>query len=215
MDEKKRREFLRTLRELEKSMKEYRKYEKQLARFIKDFQERVSNLAWDYYSKPVPELKLLEQVEMDEETFHKEFLANYEFEYFGGLIFDQLCDDMEDFSGDEVPPDRKLEYKKIETPTYSKEESDQQALEFGKEHNLTRPEHLESLRQSFWEDLIVKKYYDTFETLLHKELKKLTVDHFPEIMEISGTGLREIDYMLYNYASSLHTEIIETIYKKV
>ncbi|MBN2089623.1 hypothetical protein JW964_08415 [candidate division KSB1 bacterium] len=214
MDEKKRREFLRTLRELEKSMKEYRKYEKQLARFTKDLLERVSNLTWDYFSKPVPDAGLIEQMELTEVVFRKRFIANSEFEYFGNLIFDQLCDDMEDFSGDEVPPERKLEYQKIEYPSYSKEECEQNALEFSKKYNLTLPEHLESLRQSFMEEAISKKYYDTYEILLHKELKKMTVEYFPEIMEISGTGLREIDYMLYKYTSYIQNEIMEVIYKK-
>lgn len=214
MDEKKRREFLKTLRELEKSMKEYRKYEKELARFSKDFLQRVSAVTWEFFSKPVPDPDLIEQMILTEDDFQKRFLANPEFEYLGRVVFDQLCDDMEDFSGDEIPAERVLEYKKIEYPTYSKEECEKKALKFGRENNLTLPEQLENLCQSFMEDAIARRYYDNYEILLHKELKKMAVEYFPEIMEISGTGLREVDYMLYKYATYIQNEIFDVIYGK-
>lgn len=214
MDKKQRRDLLRTLREIEKSMRAYRKYRKKLARFIKDFLERVSTLTWDYFSKPVPNADLIEQCSLDEDTFRIRFIANGEIEYFGNLIFDQLCDDMEDFSGDEVPPGRKLNYKKIEYSTCSREECERKALKMCQQINLDTTVYLEQLCQRYLEDTIAEKYYDTYEILLHKELKKMAVEYFPEIMEISGTGLLEVDYMLYLYARCVQDEIFGIIFKK-
>lgn len=214
MDKKQRGDMHRTFREIEKSLREYRKYRKLLARFIKDFLERVSTLTWDYFSKPVPDAELIEQCTLDEDTFRIRFFANGEFEYFGNLIFEQLCDDMEDFSWEEVPPWRKLDYQKIVYSTYSREECEQKALKMCQEINADPTIYLERLCQSYLEDAIAEEYYDTYEILLHKELKKMAVEYFPEIMEISGAGLLEVDYMLYLYTRCLQDEIFNIIFKK-
>jgi len=46
-------------------------------------------------------------------------------------------------------------------------------------------------------------YYTNFKILAHKALKKLALEYFPELTEISAAGIREIDYMLYRPVNSL------------
>jgi hypothetical protein len=69
------------------------------------------------------------------------------------------------------------------------------------------PEALPMLVEYHKENTVVDEFNENFQIRLHKELKKLILDFFPQIPEASSTCIREIDYLLYAYTLKISEKI--------
>jgi len=61
------------------------------------------------------------------------------------------------------------------------------------------------------ENVLIEKYITQIEQKIYQDLKELAVLHFPAIMNISGTGYRELDYLLCEYAKDVARETLRSI----
>ncbi len=211
MDENKRRKFQKSFKALERAYKEITVYQARLERFTDDLMIRIGTIAGDYFTKEIPESEFLYQLEMDEEEIREKITADFHLLRFGIQIFDQLCNDVDDFQHDEVPPGRELKYKKIELPSFTEAAIEEKIKKFGKRHGIQNPEQDEILREVFFQQAVITAYYVNFDILIYQELKKITVTCFPELMEISSTGLREIDYLLYDSAFRMGDMVVKLL----
>ena len=88
---------------------------------------------------------------------------------------------------------------------------EEQIKEFEKEFKNLDPNQRSTLRQSLKEDAQIEEFYTNFKISIHKALKKLTLEYFPELPEITGNGIREIDYMLYTYMLMIYENVMSIL----
>ncbi len=211
MNQREWRKFLKSFKELDQAYKAMRRQEAHLARFTADLWFKIGTITWEYFSQKVPDSEFLEQITLEADEIHARIAADFDLQRNGIQIFDQLCHDIEDFQNDEMPVGRALRYQKIKYPEFTPAAIEERIKHYGARHQIPNPEKEEILREVFFEQAVVSEYYVNFEIRLYQELKKLTVAHFPELMEISGSGLREIDYLLYDNAYHIGERIIKLL----
>ncbi|MBN2090456.1 hypothetical protein JW964_12655 [candidate division KSB1 bacterium] len=211
MDENQRRKAQKSFKELERAYKELMTYQARMERFTDELMIRLGTIAGDYFTRKIPESDFLYQLELDAEEISTKITADFYLQRYGIRIFDQLCKDVDDFQHDEIPSGRELKYEKVEFPLFTVAAIEERIKKYGKRHGIPNPEKEEILREVFFEQAVVSEYYVNFDILIYQELKKITVNYFPELMEISSTGLREIDYMLYDSAVRMGEMIVKLL----
>jgi hypothetical protein len=72
-------------------------------------------------------------------------------------------------------------------------------------------EEWETLRGYYKQDFKIEEYYTNYKISVHKALKKLVLEYFPELTEISATGIREIDYILHTYMLMIYENIMNIL----
>ncbi len=168
------------------------------ARFAEDVAVTVTSLAYRYFSKPNPMPGLTVSANLDEVEMRDQLVAQQHFECDCVTMFEQVCDNVYEFAGDaEAPPGRKLIYEKIEWRSFSPEALEEEALAICEELKITDPEKQKVVCADHLRDGVFQQYYEDFQILLHKALKKLALEYFPEIKDMSATGLRETEFALY------------------
>lgn len=202
------RRLLELLDKCEILLKGHRKLKKIQAKFTEDLIMSVGMATYDYFSTQPARPELVLKGEISEEEIIEQLAADTDIPYYVIWLSEHLVDLIKDFSGDSVPADKKLYHRKIEYESYSDEAVAEHANRLIEECNIQDPEDQELLYDYCKEDALVGEFYDNFDMLLHKILKKLALKYFPQISDVSGTGLKEIDYMLYTYMRMLRDNMM-------
>jgi hypothetical protein len=191
------RKFLDDMDELLKKHKDY-KYRR--AMFTVELIERIGTITYKHFSDKTSYHEIKEKIASDKD-----------FKYYAIWIFDELINNIEDFSDDEIPAGKKLFYKKIEYRSFTDEAIEEQIKKLKKTGIIFNSEQWETLRGYYKQDFKIEEYYKNFKILLHNELKKLALEFFPELTEISAAGIREIDYMLHKYMLKIYENIMNIL----
>ena len=204
--------FFESLNQLDEALKGWQATKKRQAKFADELVGIISELTYQHFTEKSSYLHLNIQGELNKEALKQSILADKDFKYYGIWIFEELDLITFYFSGDDLPAGRKLFYKKIEYPSFTEEALEEQIKEFEKELNLPLNKgQREMIRQSFKEDAQIEEFYTNFRITIHKALKKSALEYFPNITEISGAGIREIDYMLYTYMLMIKENIMNIL----
>ncbi len=203
--------FEEFLDRLEKVLRDFEEYQEIKDKFTWELIDRVSLATHQHFSgeKPHPHLEL--ENPLTESEWRNKIIADKDFKYYGIWIFEELISCMQDFSDYNNPPDRELQYKEINFPSFTEEELEAKVQRFSRKLGDITPEDVELLRENLREDAIIEEYYTRYKILIHDTLKKLTVDFFPEIMEITADGIREINYLLYQYMLMINDNIMNML----
>lgn len=202
------RKFLDDMDELHKKHKEY-KYRR--AMFTVELIERIGVVTYKHFSDKTSYPDLIIQLKLKENEIKEKIASDKDFKFYAIWIFDELINNIEDFSDDEIPAGKKLFYKKIEYRSFTDEAIEEEIKRLKKTGIIFNSEQWETLRGYYRQDFKLEEYYKNFEILLHKELKKLALEFFPELTEISAAGIREIDYMLHKYMLMIHENIMNML----
>ncbi len=210
-DEEGRSKLYKLLQELEKTLRQTKEYKDCQNRFTRELIDTIATVTYDYFSGRTRCPGLLIEANIREEEIREQIASDKDFKFYGIWIFEELCSCMRDFRDDKIAPGRKLHHKKIEYPCHTSETIEKQIKKFKKDYKMLSSEELETIRRSYEEEAKIDEYYTNFKILLHNTLKKLAVKYFDEIMEISSTGLREIDYLLYSYMLMMYENIMKIL----
>ena len=197
MEEEKNRELMKLLQDMEATLARHKHCQEQGARFSEDLYTDIAATTCKYFSQSPTHPALIIKSSLDEFELRETLAADKDVRFFAQGCYEELYDLMEDFLEHELPPDRELRYKKIEQPSFTDEAVWQNVKEMTQK--FTMPDHAD-LRLLFkyrTEDALIEEVYIKFEIAIHKTFKKLALEYFPEIMQISAAGLREVDYSLY------------------
>jgi len=209
--EERRRRLLKFLEEAEESSRLYREFKKLQAEFAEDLIISLGMAMYDYFSSQPAHPKLALEGEISEEQIIEQLAADKDIQFYSLTISEELDGHIWEFSEENVPAERKLRQKKIEYRMYNHEAVLEQAQKTMEESNITEPEDQKLLLKYYEEDALIDDFYANFDMLLHKTLKKLALKYFPEIAELSATGLREIDYLLYSHMRMMRENILKTL----
>lgn len=204
MDEEKSRELMKLLQDMETTLARVKHYQEQCARFSEDLYTDIAATTCKYFNQSPTHPALTIKSGLDEFELRETLAADKNVRFLAQICFEEMCNLMEDFLKYELPPDRELRYKKIEQPSFT----DEAVLQYVKEmlQKFTMPDDAD-IRLLFkyrTEDTLIKEVYVKFEIAIHKTFKKLALEYFPGIMQISAAGLREVDYSLY-----MHKQMIQ------
>ncbi|HKJ67723.1 MAG TPA: hypothetical protein VKA68_07180 [bacterium] len=180
--------------------------------FLEDLIDAVSSATYEYFTG---ELLL-------ENTFHLDHLTEAEFRERFAVMEDILWADsyytiqnieycIKTFSDEEIPEGTVLKYKKIEPPDCSEEAVEARIQEAMKGIKVQRKQIEAIFRESFWDSAITKEFYFKYKKILHNILKELALDYFPEIMELTATGFRELDTLLWFQMAEVHESVREIL----
>ncbi len=212
MDKDDIRKFLESLDKCEEALKEYRAFQESQSRFINELMDVITAQTYLHFTTKTAYPHLNIQCELDEDDLKQNILAEKYSKSYGIWIFEEVAEIVVDFYGYKVPTDRKLSCQKIEYPSFTEKTLQDEIEKFEKTcPKKLSPEQRASLYQSLKEDQKIGEFYINFKISLHKALKKLTFEYFPEIMEISGAGIREIDYALYIYMLNIYWDIMRIL----
>ncbi len=206
------RDFLDSLDRCEEAMKQYDAFKERQSRFTNEMIETITARTVQHFTTKTAYPHLDFHGELDEDALSQGILADKDFKFYGIWIFEEVEDIVVDFCGDEIPAGRKLYYKKIEYPSYSEESIAEEMKEF--ENNWRgelSPKQRAILYQSLVDDYRTDEFYRDFKISLHKALKKLTFEYYPEIAEISGAGIREIDSLLHTYMLMIRENVMNIL----
>ncbi len=212
MSEDEIQKFLRLLDEMDAISKAVEDLQEAKAEFIDEVAILVAGLTYSYFSETQPLPGLSVSADLDEVELREQLVAQRFFTYYCQTTFDQMCDNVRDFAGNaEASADRKLYYRKIEWRSFTPEVLEQKSQATCEKHNIMDSEMRELMHALYRRDAVVEQYYQNFEMLLHKALKKLALKYFPEIKELSATGLRETDYALYLYMGEFYEHVMVVV----
>ncbi len=209
MSEDYKHNFMDSFDKVDEALKEYRAFMEYQAQFINEFIERIIVLTYKYFTAKSSWPHLQMHGEINEDVLEQNILADEDFKFYGIWIFEELNEIVIDYEGFKVPAGKKPDYKKIEYPSFTEETLEKQIKKFEKGCKNLNPEQRLTIRQSFKEMALINEFYTNFKIFIHKDLKKLALEYFPEIPEISGAGIREIDYMLYAYMLMIKGNIMK------
>jgi hypothetical protein len=190
------REFLESI---EKSEKEQEEYGKNLPKFINELTELISEVTYQHFIEKKLKFNLKMDSNLDKNLLNKKITYNENITYYIEWIFEELTGIMLDFTEYEIPTDRVLLYKKIEYPVYDEKWVQENISHMKKIGMDFSTEEWEKLYNLYKNDAYMEEHFVNFKKLIHKAFKKLALKYYPDIPEISGAGIREIDYMLYRY----------------
>jgi len=210
MNEEKIRKFLERIRNAEEALKEYREFMALKNRFTAELIDQIGSVTYDHFSPKVPPSDLVIEGALTERELREKITLDKDFQFYGIWIVEGLNDHIINFSDDEIPAGRKLYYKKIEYPSFTDEEIEKEIEEFEKDFCFDSNQR-EELFRMLKDDAKITRFYITFQIRIHKALKKLALEYFPKITEISSVGIREIDYMLHTYMFMINENIMKIL----
>lgn len=205
-------DIFRWLDEMESALRGYEEYMELQEKFIQDLLVRMAAITYDHFAGDGHHPNLLITFGFQEDEIIEYFAADEDFKYYGIWIFEELTDCVNDFEGYKAPPDKIIRCGKVEFHRYTEESMDEHLREFVENYNLSKKQ-VKELRETYLEDVIIDEFYVNFQVLIHNTLKKMALEHFPEIMDVSAEGLREIDYMLYSYMLMMRENIMKVVDK--
>jgi hypothetical protein len=126
-------------------------------------------------------------------------------------IFEEVNQVMIDFDGFEAPVGKRIHTMKPKFPSFTEAALEVQMKQLESEYQVSTAEQRAVLRQCLEEDAQNEELNTNFRMSIHKALKKLVLEYYPELAEISGAGIREIDSMLYTYMSLIRGNIMNIL----
>jgi len=200
--------FLESLGMIDEALKKHRAFKERQSRFTNELIEIITALTYRHFTTKTSYPHLNIRGELDKNVLKQNILTDEDFKYYGMWIFEELAQIMIDFSDDELLAGIELYYKKIEYPFFTEKTLEEQIKEFEKEFKNLNPSQCSTLHQFLKEDVQIEEFYRNFKISIHKALKKLALEYFPGLPEITGNGIREIDYMLYTYMLMIHENVM-------
>jgi len=178
--------------------KHWKYIERIKVRYIRDVKRSLSGVVVAYLFQKVERPELFFKMQIAPLDLRLLIMTNKDIELLIDQMFDDLYDYTVEFYDSDRPKGRKLWYEKIEYKLYSEERVLENVREMEKMNSapLTpaqRPDFYEFSR----DEEISQDYAERFHKMIHDELKRLAVKYFPEISEITPTGIREIDSLLH------------------
>ncbi len=207
MGDKKIREWIEMLQKAEAMLERHKYLQEHGARFSEDLFTDIAATTCKYFSQAPPHPALTIKSSLDEFELREGLAADKHVRFYAQSFFEELYRLMEDFLKYERPPGRKLRYKKIEQPSFTDETILQYVERLAKNFPTPDDEDFRLLFKYSKEDALVEEVYVKFQIAIHKTFKKLALEYFPEIMDISATGLREVDYYLYSFKQIIEDNI--------
>jgi len=203
--------FFDSLNMLDEALKNYRVFKEHRSRFTNELIEIITALTYRHFTTKTSYPHLNIRGKLDKNVLRQNILTDEDFKYYGIWIFEELAQIIIDFSDDERPAGIKRYYKKIKYPFFTEKTLEEQIKEFEKEFKNLTPSQRSTLHQSLKEEVQIEEFYTNFKTSIHKALKKLALEYFPELPEITGNGIREIDYMLYTYMLMINENVMSIL----
>ncbi|MBI9038878.1 MAG: hypothetical protein JEY97_12150 [Bacteroidales bacterium] len=183
-------DFLENIREGEKVLAEY----KRMLDDRKKFTVKLNTMLVDETIEYFPDKKIIKN------EFINKLFKKCEWD------FVQIFEDTNDLIHHYSKFDK---YCFIKPPLNKKKEDEAQRKKHNQELlDLAGPEKRELAIQIIEEDEEYRIFYETFKNKLDSCIKKLILEYFPEINELSANGLRELSYLIYLDLS----EILDGIY---
>jgi len=182
--------FLENIRNFEKAMEDH----KQMLEDKKNFSVKLATMLVDETIDYYPNKKISRN-EFISELFKK-------FEWDIGQMFENTIELIYHYSKTD-------KYYLIQPRVKNKEEEEEKRKKEKQELlDLIGPDDREYMIQMIKEDEEYRIFHETFKNKLDSCIKKLILEYFPEINELSANGLRELSYLIYLDLS----EILDGIY---
>ncbi len=174
------------------------------ALFSEDLYMYLAATTYKYFRQPPAHPALTIESTLDEFELHEALATDKDVKFLAQGCFEYLYNLLEDFLEHELPPNRKFRYRKREEPSFTDEAVFQYVKNMTQKYTIPDKEDRQLLFKYTKEDFLVEEVYEKFETAIFKVFKKLAFKYFPDIIDLSATGLREVDYCLY-----MHKEMVK------
>lgn len=183
-----------------------------LDRFTWDFSDKIADAIRKFFTEKLPSSQMIWKTQFDDEAI--EVLAEGDQLYvdYAEDIYTVISACIQELETYQIPEGRKIYNQKAMWPAFD-DESIRSHIENYLEKIGGEPtdEERARIRSEMQENILIEKYIVQFEQEMYQHLKELAVLHFPAIMNISGTGYRELDYLLCEYAKDLARETLRAI----
>jgi hypothetical protein len=190
--------------------KKFLEFEKLLNSFVEDLTNALALLTQTHFYKDNPDTGLLNKIKKNRKNLKKVLQSQEIYKIYGYMICKEIQQIMNDFAESDNPQGSGLKYVKKEYPLFDQNWVEQQMEEHIKNNKLKTASEKNKLRLKLEKERARKEKHLEFEKAIHNELKKLVLQNCPRITDISGNGLRQIDYMLHAYMLKI-TESIRPI----
>ncbi|MDD5766170.1 MAG: hypothetical protein PHW79_08015 [Candidatus Marinimicrobia bacterium] len=212
MDEDAAAEFQAIFDRMDEHERQYKHFESVRNEFVWDALKSIADTVIAYLFQKVERPELFFDIKMKPEALRNGIVIDNDVKFEVDELFETLYDYIADFRDCDAPPGKQLLYRKVEYQLYSEERVQERLAEMEKmSQKPFTPEQYQDFREYCRDETIMRDYQDRYEKTLHDELKRLTVKYYPEIGEITPTGIREIDYILYLTMFRITQEIYKII----
>jgi len=210
--EDEREKFHRLFAECKQLVEDHKKYKRSESRFIREFTETISRVAYEHFTgdPPHPDIHML--TDTSPEVIRKRLTNDKIYSTDLLCAFGMFHRCMEVFMDDDNPAEWQYLRKRVKFRYYTEEviEEDVQKV-VGHAPEKFTAEDIAFLRERIREEGRIEDFYTEFKKKIHGTMKKKVVESFPEIMEITGNGLREIDSISYTYAIDIYYRFMEVL----
>ena len=197
--------------EIDAALKNFRNFKKRQSRFADDLVKSMAELTYQHFTAKSSYRHLDIQGELEKGELRRAISTDNDFKFYGMWIFEEVAQDVIDFVAFSVPAGRRLSYIKPKYPSFTEEALELSMREFESECRVLSDEERADLRQILKEDAQIQEFYTNFRISIHKALKELVLEYFPEIGETSSAGLREIDSLLNTYMCMIRGNIMSIL----
>jgi|GEM_PF-2396746 len=115
------------------------------------------------------------------------------------------------FTGGPIPPGTVLKQRHLRAPDCSEKAVEAEVREWMRRMEHPHPEIEESLRERITLNLFDKAYLYEYKMVIHRTLKQLALEYFPQIMELTAAGFRELDTRLFDYVRAIQGSLKDTL----
>ncbi len=183
-----------------------------LERFYWDFSDKIAAAIEKYFSGELPSSLMSWTKQFDKDTIELLSEGDQAYVDYSDDIYSVISACISELETYQIPENRKMYHQKVAWPVYDDRAINSYIDEYIENFpdDLTNEEKIK-IRKEITENLIVEEYVTQFEQQVYQDLKELAVLHFPLIMNISGIGYRELDFLLFDYAKDIVEETLRII----
>ena len=186
-------------------------FEELLREFVKELSNKVSVLAYNSLFRDCPFPGVFAATNHTIDSIREAMQAQDYFNMYGYMIFKEIQRIIDDFSESDIPKRHELKYHKKEHPVYDDAWIEHEMKNFLGEFPINKKRERAHLRRLIEAEIPQKEYCLGVKKTLHAELKRLALKYFPRITDISGDGLRQVDYMLCEFACEIYNGILAVL----